>query len=75
MSVRMRATPAPITSFRVSIHVSRILSPSFVWHGSLNKRLLCNDQVSVPDSLPPHTNTFIHTGRTVIPASHSKSDQ
>lgn len=71
MSVTERATPAPIISFRVSIHISRILSPSFVWHGSLNKRLVCNDQFSVPDSLPSHTNTFIQTGRTAAPASHT----
>lgn len=67
MSVAKRATPAPIISFRVSIHVSRILSPSFAWHASLNQRLFCNVQFSVPDSLSSHTNTFTHTGRTPAP--------
>lgn len=71
MSVAKRAIPASIISFRVSIHVSRILSPSFFWHGSLKQRLLCNDQFSVPDSLQSHTNTFVHTGRTAAPASHT----
>lgn len=58
MSVTKRPTPAPVISFKISINVRRFLSPSLVWHGSLNTRLFLNDQLSVPDQLQSQPNTL-----------------
>jgi len=49
MSAAQRPTAAPIIFFKISINISRFLSLSFVWHGSLNVRLFLNDQLSVLD--------------------------